>query len=225
MNVVITGANGGIGVEFVKQYRRRGERVYALCRSDSSAISDAGVTRIEPVDLTRPSDLSSIVEQLQGVEIDILINNAGLFKNETLDHLMLQPECARSTIDQQFQLNALAPLMLTSSLLAQMKPYAKIIFITSRMGSIEDNNSGAYYGYRMSKAALNAAAKSLAVDLAAKQIAVGIYHPGFVQTKMTGFQGDMTPENSVKGLMRRIDQLSLVSSSRFYHSNGESLPW
>ena len=98
--------------------------------------------------------------------------------------------------------------------------------MTSRMGSIEDNTSGGSYGYRMSKAALCMAGKSLSVDLYQKGISVGILHPGLVSTAMTGFTTNgISTEKSVKGLINRIDHLNLNNSGTFWHSNGEILPW
>ncbi len=225
MNVVITGASGGIGLAFVKQYSLRGDKVFAICRKANAELAQLDVTIIDKMDITKAANISQIVQQLKGIHIDILINNAGLLNNESLDSLINDPLSARNEINSQFQVNALAPLLLSSSLIAQMDSHSKIIFITSRMGSIEDNTSGGYYGYRMSKAALNAGAKSLAVDLEPRKIAVGIFHPGYVITKMTQFTGDMTPEESVSGLIRQIDTLTLENSAHFYHSNGEKLPW
>ena len=98
--------------------------------------------------------------------------------------------------------------------------------MTSRMGSIEDNSSGGSYGYRMSKVALCMAGKSLAIDLKPRDISVALLHPGLVSTRMTGFtKYGITPEQSVKGLLKRIDLLALETSGSFWHSNGETLPW
>ena len=97
--------------------------------------------------------------------------------------------------------------------------------ITSRMGSITDNGSGGYIGYRMSKAALNAASVSLAHELKDKKIAVGLFHPGFVQTQMVNFAGDISPETAAERLIKRIDELNLSNTGGFWHSNGETLPW
>jgi NAD(P)-dependent dehydrogenase (short-subunit alcohol dehydrogenase family) len=93
------------------------------------------------------------------------------------------------------------------------------------MGSIADNSSGGYYGYRMSKAALNAAGMSLAQDLRSRGIAVLILHPGFVRTQMTAGHGAIAPAESARGLVDRIDELTLENTGRFLHMNGEALPW
>jgi NAD(P)-dependent dehydrogenase (short-subunit alcohol dehydrogenase family) len=117
-------------------------------------------------------------------------------------------------------------LRVTQALLPQLKKGAKIVLMTSRMGSIGDNTSGSSYGYRMSKAALSMAGKSLAYDLKPAGIAVAILHPGLVQTRMTGFSpSGITPEVSVKSLLERIEQLNLQNTGTFWHSNGEVLPW
>ena len=102
---------------------------------------------------------------------------------------------------------------------------AKVALVTSRMGSIDDNSSGGAYGYRMSKAALNMAGKSLAVDLRARGVAVAILHPGMVKTDMIGGNGQVEPADAAKGLLARIDDLTLATSGAFWHMNGERLPW
>jgi len=106
-----------------------------------------------------------------------------------------------------------------------LKAGAKIALVTSRMGSIADNDSGGSYGYRMSKAALNAAGVSLARDLQARGIAVAILHPGYVRTDMTGHSGLIDVDEAVNGLLERIDELNLDNSGSFWHRNGELLPW
>jgi NAD(P)-dependent dehydrogenase (short-subunit alcohol dehydrogenase family) len=122
--------------------------------------------------------------------------------------------------------NALAPLLLVRALLDHLPRGAKVALMTSRMGSIDDNSSGGSYGYRMSKVALNIAAKSLAIDLQPRGIAVAILHPGLVRTRMIGFnpQG-ISPEQSVRGLLARINAVNLNTSGTFWHANGDVLPW
>ena len=129
------------------------------------------------------------------------------------------------SVQRQFEVNTLAPLRLTEMLLSNLSAGSKIIMITSRMGSLKDNGSGSYYGYRMSKTALNSAAVSLARDLESRQIMVALLHPGFVQTGMVNFAGDISTEQAAEGLLDRIDELSLENSGSFWHVNGELLPW
>ena len=129
-------------------------------------------------------------------------------------------------IRQQFEVNALAPLQLSRALVPQMPPGSKLALMTSRMGSIDDNSSGGSYGYRMSKVALNMAGRSLAIDLKPQGIAVALLHPGLVRTRMIRFNPNgITPEQSVCGLLQRIDDLCLETSGRFWHANGQFLPW
>src|SRR5690606_27563059 len=128
-------------------------------------------------------------------------------------------------IRKQFEVNALGPLRVTKALLPHLKKGSKVALITSRMGSIADNGSGGMYGYRMSKAALNMAGKSLAVDLKDRGIAVIILHPGFVRTDMTGGNGMIDPDESARGLIARIEELTLDRSGTFRHMNGDELPW
>ena len=122
-------------------------------------------------------------------------------------------------------MNALAPLRVTEALLPNLKEGSKVAMITSRMGSIADNGSGSRYGYRMSKAALNAAGKSLSLDLKDQGISVVLLHPGFVQTDMVNHAGDIPAETAAERLIQRIDELSLDTTGQFFHSNGEGLPW
>lgn len=221
-NVVITGANRGIGLELAKLYEARGDSVTAICRETNDEIEDIADQVFPEIDVTKEEQLPSIamvLDKLLDEPIDILINNAGLFRNETL-HTM-----DSDSIREQFEVNAIAPLMVTHNLLPLMAEGTKIANITSRMGSIEDNTSGAYYGYRASKAALNAIGKSLANDLKEHGVAVIQIHPGFVQTRMVGFNGDITPEQAAAGIAARIDELTLETTGSFWHSNGQPLPW
>jgi NAD(P)-dependent dehydrogenase (short-subunit alcohol dehydrogenase family) len=172
------------------------------------------------IDLTDETSVAELVQRLDGTAIDVLINNAGILERVTLDDLDID------SIRRQFEVNAIAPLCLTRALLPLLHPGTRVVLITSRMGSIADNGSGGYYGYRMSKTALCMAGKSLAIDLAPRGIAVVILHPGMVSTRMTGFTSSgISPETSVRGLLQRIEELTPASSGRFRHANGEELPW
>lgn len=221
-NVVITGANRGIGLELAKLYAARGDSVTGICRETSDELEDLADQVISGIDLTEEGAMpaiAAILEQLLEGPLDLLINNAGIFCNETLGNM------DSDSILRQFEVNALAPLMLSWELLPFMAAGSKIANITSRMGSVADNTSGGYYGYRASKAALNAFGKSLAVDLKPKGIAVAQLHPGFVQTRMVGFNGDISPAEAAAGLAARIDELTLENTGGFWHSNGQPLPW
>jgi NAD(P)-dependent dehydrogenase (short-subunit alcohol dehydrogenase family) len=215
---LVTGANRGIGLEYCRQLKERGDNVIAVCRLTSDELRDLDVQVETDVDITLDSSVNKLVKKLNGKPIDVLINNAGIIERVSLDNLDFD------SIRRQFEVNAVGPLRLTQALLNNLKSGSKIIFMTSRMGSIDDNTSGGSYGYRMSKVALSMAGKSLSEDLKSKGIPVAILHPGLVKTRMTGFSG-ITTEESVKGLLARIDELNMENTGTFWHSNGEVLPW
>ena len=217
--VLSTGANRGIGLALSRYYANRGDHVIAVCRSSSDELENLGVTVIDQIDVTDDASIARLAASLSGKTIDILINNAGILRSGSLDSLDY------NSIIEQFQVNAVAPLRVTEALLDKLVSGSKIALITSRMGSIDDNTSGGAYGYRMSKAALNAAGKSLAIDLKAKGIAVSLLHPGYVQTEMVNFNGDISAELAASRLADRIAALDMNSTGRFWHSNGELLPW
>ncbi|MBN8559081.1 MAG: SDR family oxidoreductase [Leptolyngbya sp. UWPOB_LEPTO1] len=217
---LVTGANRGIGYEYCRQLQAQGHEVIAVCRTASEELRQLGIRVEEGIELTSESAIAELRSRLGEMTIDVLINNAAIAKRIDLSHLDV------ASIREQFEVNAIAPLRLTHALLPLLKSGSKIALMTSRMGSISDNTSGGSYGYRMSKVALSMAGKSLAHDLKPQGIAVAILHPGLVQTRMTHFTvNGITPETSVKGLLQRIEQLSLDNTGTFWHSNGEVLPW
>ena len=218
-NVVITGANRGIGLAMTEAFLQRGDMVYALCRRSSEALNQTAARVIEGVDMLDTEHLAASLAPLNEVSIDILINNAGILGDESLGQIHQQQ------IIDQFVVNAMAPLVVTDCLRASLQAGSKVAMITSRMGSIADNGSGGRYGYRMSKAALNAASASLALDLAKDGVAVAILHPGYVQTEMVNMGGEISAATSAKGLIQRIDELELKTSGTFWHSSGQILPW
>ncbi len=218
--VAITGANRGIGFEIVKSFHSRGDRIIALCQKKSPQLSELKIEIIEDINLLDKNSIDKAFRELLALntEINTFIHNAGIFNNDSIGNISLD------SLEEQLYVNALSPLMLSQKALPLMAYNSKLVFITSRMGSITDNNSGGYYGYRMSKATLNMMAKGLSIDLKDK-CSVGIFHPGYVKTKMTNFEGEITPEEAAKNLLLRIDNLSFKNSGKFFHSNGEELPW
>ena len=216
---IVTGANRGIGLQLCRALKDRGYTVTALCRQPSDALAGLGINIHDHYDVTDGAAIEAFARSVGPGTVDLLINNAGIMRSMSLDNLDL--EAAR----QQFEVNALGPLRVTHSLLPALKDGAKVALVTSRMGSIADNDSGGSYGYRMSKAALNAAGVSLARDLRERGIAVAILHPGYVRTDMTGQSGLIDVDESVTGLLERIAELNLENSGSFWHSNGELLPW
>jgi NAD(P)-dependent dehydrogenase (short-subunit alcohol dehydrogenase family) len=220
--ILITGANRGIGLAMTQQLTKRGDRVIAACRVPSEELR-ATPARIEAgVDVTRHADLETLARKLDGIRLDWLVLNAGVLGSERIGAL---GEEAAASIRRQFETNALAPLRCVDALLGRLGDGSKIALMTSRMGSIADNTSGGYYGYRMSKAALNAAGASLARDLGPRGIAVFVLHPGHVRTAMTGGDGDVSADESAANLIARLDQLSIAESGSFWHAKGVRLPW
>ena len=218
--VVITGANRGIGLEFSKRFMERGDTLIALCRQSSDALNALGCRVEEGVDVASDECVGVIRERLNDVShIDILVNNAGLLSNESLNDMDYD------RIRDQFEVNTLGPLRVTDALKDKLASGSKLIMVTSVMGSIAENGSGGMYGYRISKAALNIASVSLTRDLESRGVAVGIFHPGYVKTDMTAMNGNITPAESVNGLMQRIDELSMQNTGAFRHTNGNTLPW
>lgn len=217
--VVITGANRGIGLAMAQIFKSKGYAVQGVCRSSSSALEALGIEVIDGVDVATDDGIARLESALVSTNIDVLVCNAGILRDENLEHFNLE------TMRDQFEVNTLAPLRVVHALQSQLGAGSKIAMITSRMGSIADNTSGGRFGYRMSKAALNIASVSLSHDLADRDIAVGIYHPGYVQTDMVGGRGDIPASEAASRIVGLIDNLTMAESGVFKHSNGDQLPW
>jgi NAD(P)-dependent dehydrogenase (short-subunit alcohol dehydrogenase family) len=217
--VLVTGGARGIGLELCRQLWARGDAVIATCRRPTPALQALDVRIEDDIDVTAEGAARRLAQRLSGVRLDVIVNNAGILTREGLDQLDVE------RIRRQFETNALAPLVLTAALLPNVPRGGKIAILTSLMGSIDDNASGGMYGYRMSKAAVNIAGVSLARDLQPRGIAVALLHPGFVRTEMTGGRGNVDPPEAVRGLLARIDELTLETTGGFWHANGKRLPW
>ena len=181
--VLVTGGNRGIGLELCRQYAARGDDVTAVCRTASPELTALNVRVIDGMDVATADGVESLRGALQEASIDVLINNAGILIRDDLDNLDFDD------VMEQLRVNSVGPLRVTRALLDVLAAHAKVAIITSRMGSIDDNTSGGYYGYRMSKTAVNMAGVSLAKDLEPHGIAVVLLHPGMVATDMTGRRG------------------------------------
>ena len=215
---VVTGAGRGIGLEVCRQLGLAGHRVIAVCRTASDELRSLGCRIIDGVEVTDDAAVARLAAGIGGERIDVLVNNAGVLARDSLEDLDFDG------MRRQFEVNALGPLRVTRALLPNLGTGSKVVIITSRMGSIADNGSGGYYGYRMSKAAVNIAGVSLARDLRDRDIAVLLLHPGMVATEMTGHQGVPAAE-AARNLVARIESMGLEQSGSFHHANGEPLPW
>ena len=219
---LVTGSNRGIGLELCRQLKQRGFDVIATCRHRSPALNELGVEIIEDVEVSDPVSLHNLSDKLGSRKINWLINNAGIAGGLGLADIDANTV---ESFKRMFEVNSLGPLLTTQALLKHLTDGSKVGLVTSRMGSIADNDSGGSYAYRMSKAALNAAGKSLSIDLKNKGIAVAILHPGWVRTDMTGHGGLVDPDESAAGLLQRMAELTLDNSGTYWHMNGDVLPW
>lgn len=219
-NVIIFGANRGIGLALTKKYISEGFQVWALCRSASSELKETQANVIENCDVTNIDQLKAAYKNLNETKFDIYIHNAGVWADE---NIFEATDDNFQNFTRAFEINSIAPLKTLSVFKDCLKPNAKVGLMSSRMGSVADNDSGGRYAYRMSKTALNMAGKSLSVDLNENPIA--ILHPGYVRTDMTGGNGLIDPDESAEDLYNVLSSLTLENSGKFWHSNGEVLPW
>jgi NAD(P)-dependent dehydrogenase (short-subunit alcohol dehydrogenase family) len=216
--ILVTGCNRGIGYQLCKQLQRRGDEVIGICRMESDNIRELGIRLVSGIDVGKDQSISLLREALGDQKIDVLVNNAGILRNDTLGELNYEE------MAEQFHVNSLGPLRVTEALLENLGEGSKVAIVTSRVGSIADNTSGGYYGYRASKTAVNQIGKNLTIDLQSRGISVALLHPGLVATEMTGGQG-VTPADSAAGLIARIDELNAENSGGFWHAEGYELPW
>ena len=226
--ILITGANRGIGLEFTKQYLARGETILATCRSPKGATELQALAdqysqlTVLTLDVADGASMSGFASQLVQTAIDIFINNAGVYGPRSGFGDLSEPEWA-----EVFRVNASAPLVLTQTVIDNLRAgkLKKMVFLTSKMGSIGDNQGGGSYIYRSSKAALNAAVKSLSIDLAGEGFSVGLLHPGWVRTDMGGPNGLIDAPESVAGLTKVIDDLGPSNTGNFFNYDGSIIPW
>jgi NAD(P)-dependent dehydrogenase (short-subunit alcohol dehydrogenase family) len=215
--VLITGANRGIGLEFARQYCADGWDVIATARHSSQELEALRV-RVEPLDLSDADSVAAFPEKI-GPPLDLFIANAGT------NHPM-NGNSADDARDWQamMMVNAIAPYMLGKKLLSRVQEGGKMIAISSGMGSIGDNGGG-WIPYRTSKAALNMAWSSLALEAKSHDIVCVLFSPGWVKTRMGGAGAEISSEESVSDMRALIDRLTIDDTGRFLRRNGEDLPW
>ena len=224
--VLITGAGRGLGLEFCKQYAAEGWQVLACCRNPETAgkLADIPQVRVFPLDVSDFAQIDNLAAQLQDTAIDVLINNAGIYGDN--------PRLGFGQLDyaawmQTLTVNTQAPVKMAEAFLPHLKRGDKklLVSISSQMGSIADNGSGGSILYRTSKAALNAAMKSIAIDLEDQGIGVLVLHPGWVKTDMGGANALIDAQESVAGMRQVIAQFTLAQSGSFLKYDGSTLPW
>tara|TARA_Y100000588_G_scaffold831_1_gene1113 strand:- start:2093 stop:2794 length:702 start_codon:yes stop_codon:yes gene_type:complete len=226
--VVITGANRGIGLEFVSQYLADGWQVYGCCRRPESATQLAGLASnsalsIHELDVGNPDSVEKLALALSEQSIDLLINNAGIYGGERQSF----GDIDYAQWAQVLEVNTLGPYRVSTALANQVgnSEQRLMVNVSSAMGSIERYTTGGHYIYRSSKAALNMVTVNLAHDLRSRGITVLSVHPGWVRTDMGGSSADISTQTSVAGLRQLIRNATIEDSGRFFSWDGSALPW
>lgn len=227
--VLVTGTNRGIGLEFVKQYLDRGHRVLATCRNPDSkgeladlAAANSNVT-LMALDVGNDESRASFAAALADTPVDIFINNAGVYGPRDASFGKVDAK----EWEQVLFVNSIAPLLLTQEIIGSLRKGSdrKLVYITSKMGSIDDNSGGGSYIYRSSKTALNSVVRSLSVDLRDEGFSVAVLHPGWVQTDMGGPNALIDTLTSVSGMIDVIDKLSQANTGQFFNYDGQPIAW
>lgn len=230
-HILITGSNRGIGLELATQYARDNWRVYATCRHPAEAealqalASSHENVSVHRLDVTLIEDIRAVQRKLEGVSLDLLFNNAGVYLEDSYS----SPEPGNieySVWLRTLDINSLGPVRVSEAFIDQLSRSEKplIAVMTSHMGSIADIDTGGSYYYRSSKATLNAAMKGLANALRPEGIGVLLIHPGGVATRMGPSNGISTSQ-SVEGLRNQIDDFSMDKSGTFISYDGTPMPW
>lgn len=227
-NVIITGSNRGLGLEFVNYYSQHSKRVIACCRDPESATKLRNLQNELPnieiiqLDVTKQTDIHALQDHLGNDPVDLLINNAGVGASRQ----------ANSVLDTQawsdvFQINSIAPIQISTLLSKNLTAgsHSVVANITSKMGSIADNTSGGAEIYRSSKAALNAASKSFALAHIAKGITTVLLHPGWVRTDMGGPSGLIDVTTSVTGMALVLESITPANNAQFFDYQANPIPW
>lgn len=222
---LIIGADRGIGLAICRQLAARGETVVAACLGRGEACDGPGIEVIPEIDVTSGAAVARMAGALAARDgrIDRLVHVAGVLGLDALGSLDFDD------VRRQIEINAIGPLRAVEAALPHLAADARVGIVTSRVGSLADNGTGQMYAYRVSKAGANMVALNLHHDLSKRGIAVAALHPGMVATDLTkDIPGDfdyIAPEEAAEGLIRRMDALTLETSGRFWHANGEELPW
>ena len=229
MSILITGTNRGIGLEFVKHYIKNNEKVIATCRNRNSAKdlleleNTTNNLSLVELDVSNPNSINNFTSKIAGLPIDTFISNAGVSGPKNIEFGNFD---AKEWLDV-FNINTIAPLIITQKILKNLRlgKDKKLAFISSKVGSIEDNTSGGMYIYRTSKTALNQVIKSLSIDFKEENFIVVALHPGWVQTDMGGPNALIDTKTSVRGMTEAIDNLTSKNSGKFYNYDGSPIPW
>ena len=224
-NILITGANRGIGLKFAQLLSNSTNIIYVTNRDLNNCIELKKINNIEilELDLLEKNSIKDFCSDVKDIPFDLIINNAGIFQDEQMEETNLDPEL---WLDEMM-INAIGPVVLTQKLKENLISgnEKKVVFISSQMGSIDDNYSGGYYFYRTSKSALNSAAKSLSIDWKTDEISVLMLHPGWVKTDMGGSKAKLEIDESVNSMIKVIEASNISNTGSFLNYNGDKLEW
>jgi|TARA_B110000967_G_C18901155_1_gene575257 NAD(P)-dependent dehydrogenase (short-subunit alcohol dehydrogenase family) len=224
-NILITGANRGIGLMFAQSFSSIANTVYATVRDLNNCDELKKIKNVEilELDLLSKNSIKTFCSELKDIPLDLILNNAGVFQDEQMEETNLDPDLWLDEV----MINAVGPMTLTQKLRENLMSGVekKVIFISSQMGSVDDNHSGGYYFYRTSKSALNSAARSLAIDWKADNISVLMLHPGWVKTDMGGLKAKLEIEESVSCMLKVINALDISKTGSFVNYDGKKLEW
>jgi len=225
-SVLIAGANRGLGLEFARQYAAAGWKVYATSRDLGRADELrklGGDVSVHQLEVSDKASLSALALALKTVPLDLVIANAGVTGPRGMSPEMVDRESWIET----FVVDTIGPVAVAGVFKPNLEKGRgkKLVALSSRLGSIAENDTGGLYVYRSAKAALNAAYRSLAIDWKPAGITVAVLSPGWVRTDMGGSHADLDPAESIAGMKRVIDGLGSEQSGRFFNWSGEEIAW
>jgi NAD(P)-dependent dehydrogenase (short-subunit alcohol dehydrogenase family) len=220
---LVTGANRGIGLELARQLAARGDTVVGTARDPEAAAELRGIgARVEELDASSGKSVAALARRLKGLPIDRLIHNAAIG--------VAGPAAAEvdpEEIEAHLRVNAIGPFRLTQALLPNLRAGEGrlVVGISSGLGSIEENTTGGWVAYRASKTALHQLMRTFAAELSAEGLVFVLLSPGWVRTGMGGQDAPLSPEQSVRAMLKVVDRLGPKDSGRFFSERGRRIPW